>query len=118
MDDISVAAVIPLYNGAPFIREALNSVFAQTVPPAEVIIVDDGSTDDGPQIVEELLSGHANALLMRKANGGQSSARNLLALPPAEARTSHCSIRTTRGIRTIWKFCAFPSTKSVSETLL
>jgi glycosyltransferase involved in cell wall biosynthesis len=73
---ITIAAIIPLYNGAPFIREALESVLRQTVPPDEIIVVDDGSTDDGPTIVEEL-SRSRQIRLLRKANGGQSSARNL-----------------------------------------
>ncbi|MDI4657613.1 glycosyltransferase family 2 protein [Xanthobacter autotrophicus] len=73
---ITVSAVIPLYNGAPFIREALDSVLSQTEPADEIIVVDDGSTDDGPAIVEELALHHPITLL-RKPNGGQSSARNL-----------------------------------------
>ncbi|MFG1375973.1 glycosyltransferase family 2 protein [Xanthobacter autotrophicus] len=73
---ITVSAVIPLYNGAPFIREALESVLGQTEPADEIIVVDDGSTDDGPAIVEEMALHHPITLL-RKANGGQSSARNL-----------------------------------------
>lgn len=72
----SVAAVIPLYNGASFIREALESVLAQTVPVDEIIVVDDGSTDEGPAIVAELAESHPITLL-GKPNGGQSSARNL-----------------------------------------
>lgn len=73
---VTVAAVIPLYNGAPFIREALESVLSQTEPADEIIVVDDGSTDDGPAIVEEMALSHPITLL-RKPNGGQSSARNL-----------------------------------------
>jgi glycosyltransferase involved in cell wall biosynthesis len=73
--DLLITAVIPLYNGAAFIEEALRSVFAQTLPPAEIIVVDDGSTDDGPAIVERLAAEHPLRLL-RKPNGGQSSARN------------------------------------------
>ena len=76
MPQISVAAIIPLYNGAPFIREALESVIAQTVPPDEIIVVDDGSTDNGPELVEAMAKRHPITLL-RKPNGGQSSARNM-----------------------------------------
>jgi len=71
-----ISAVIALYNGAPFIEQALRSVFAQTVPPDEIIVVDDGSTDDGPEIVRRLAMEHPVRLLS-KPNGGQSSARNL-----------------------------------------
>jgi glycosyltransferase involved in cell wall biosynthesis len=48
MSDLSIVAVIPLYNGARWIEEALRSIFAQTLQPAEIIVVDNGSTDDGP----------------------------------------------------------------------
>lgn len=72
----TIAAVIPLYNGARYIEEALRGVLAQTLPPHEIIVVDDGSTDDGPAIVERMAADHPITLL-RKPNGGQSSARNL-----------------------------------------
>ncbi|MGE0223662.1 MAG: glycosyltransferase family 2 protein [Acetobacteraceae bacterium] len=71
-----IAAVIPLYNGERFIEDALNSVFAQTLPPDEVIVVDDGSTDNGAAIVERLAA-ERTVTLLRKENGGQSSARNM-----------------------------------------
>ncbi len=71
-----VAAVIPLYNGAPFIRESLESVLAQSEPADEIIVVDDGSTDAGASIVAEMATRHP-ITLMSKPNGGQSSARNL-----------------------------------------
>ena len=71
----SIAAVIPLYNGSQFIEEAIRSVVAQTVPVDEIVVVDDGSKDDGPEIVEGLSRLHPITLL-RKPNGGQSSARN------------------------------------------
>ena len=79
MADISVVAAIPLYNGAPFIREALESVIGQTIPPDEIIVVNDGSIDDGPRIVEEVAAENPAApiVLLHKENGGQSSARNL-----------------------------------------
>jgi glycosyltransferase involved in cell wall biosynthesis len=71
-----ISVIIPLYNGGKFIRTALDSVFAQTMPPDEVIVVDDGSTDDGAAVVEEVAKTHP-LILIRKQNGGQSSARNL-----------------------------------------
>jgi glycosyltransferase involved in cell wall biosynthesis len=73
---ITTAAVIPLYNGAAFIEEALKSVVSQTEPADEIIVVNDGSTDDGVGIVEQIAREHPITLLHKK-NGGQSSARNL-----------------------------------------
>lgn len=72
--DMSVAAVIPLYNGERFIEAALHSVLAQTIRPSEIVVVDDGSSDDGPQLVEKFASDGVQ--LLRKENGGQGSARN------------------------------------------
>jgi glycosyltransferase involved in cell wall biosynthesis len=70
-----ITAIVPLYNGAAFIRPALLSILAQTLPADEIIVVDDGSTDAGPEIVIEIARSHP-ILLIRKKNGGQSSARN------------------------------------------
>jgi glycosyltransferase involved in cell wall biosynthesis len=74
-DDVRIAAIIPLYNGALYITRSLESVLNQTLPPTEIIVVDDGSTDNGPEIVEKLAQEHPIKLL-RKPNGGQASARN------------------------------------------
>jgi glycosyltransferase involved in cell wall biosynthesis len=73
---LTIAAVIPLYNGSDFIEEAVRSVLKQTRPADEIIVVDDGSTDDGPAKIERLATQHPITLL-RKQNGGQSSARNM-----------------------------------------
>lgn len=77
-DKPTIVAIIPLYNGAPWIAAAIKSVWAQTWPPDEIIVVDDGSTDDnaGADIVRQLNEEHPVTLLT-KSNGGQSSARNL-----------------------------------------
>ena len=48
-----VSVIIPTYNRAAMLREALKSVMAQTLPPAEVVVVDDGSTDDTAGVVRE-----------------------------------------------------------------
>ena len=72
----TIAAIIPLYNGARFIEDALASVLGQTRPPDEVIVVDDGSTDDGAALAERFAAGAPGFKLVRKENGGQASARN------------------------------------------
>jgi glycosyltransferase involved in cell wall biosynthesis len=73
--DLLTTVVIPLYNGAQFIEEALDSVLRQTVPVDEIIVVDDGSIDEGPAIVARM-AGERPIRLLTKPNGGQSSARN------------------------------------------
>lgn len=73
----SIVAIIPLYNGARFIAESVASVLAQTRPPDEFLIVDDGSTDEGPAIVRRLAEAHPEIRLLAQPNGGQSQARNV-----------------------------------------
>jgi GT2 family glycosyltransferase len=72
----TIAAIIPIYNGAAYIREALESVLTQDRQPEEIIVVDDGSKDDGPSIVRDIAATNPKVRLLSKTNGGQSSARN------------------------------------------
>jgi len=69
----TVSVVIPCHNAAPFLRETLDSVLSQTQPALEVIVVDDGSTDDSAAIAE---SYGPPVRVIRQANGGESVARN------------------------------------------
>jgi glycosyltransferase involved in cell wall biosynthesis len=66
--------VIPLYNKGKYIERALSSVIAQTCPPLEIIVVDDGSTDDGPEKVIAL--NNPMITLIRQKNKGPGAARN------------------------------------------
>src|SRR5215212_3006806 len=50
-----VAVVVPSYNHAPFVAAALRSVFAQTHAPARLLVIDDGSRDGSPQVIEDVL---------------------------------------------------------------
>src|SRR5437867_5237539 len=69
-----VSVIIPLFNKAPYIARALTSVAAQTYRDFDVIVIDDGSTDDGPRIVEAFndLPIH----LISQENAGPGAARN------------------------------------------
>ncbi len=70
---IRIAAVVPTHNRARLAARAIESVLAQSFPPAEVIVVDDGSTDDTADIVASF----GNAVrYVRQDNAGGASARN------------------------------------------
>lgn len=74
-DGPDITVVIPLYNGADHIERALASVFSQTLLPLEVVVVDDGSADDGAARAARL-SGPVPVRVLSQANAGQSAARN------------------------------------------
>jgi glycosyltransferase involved in cell wall biosynthesis len=76
--DLSIVTIIPLYNGARWIEQAITSVLSQTLATDEFIVVDDGSTDGGAgaAIVERMARNHPIIKMLHKPNGGQSAARN------------------------------------------
>lgn len=69
-----VSVVVPLYNKAAYIGRALESLAAQTIKDFEVIVVDDGSTDGGPDVVSAISDPRYR--LIRQANAGPGAARN------------------------------------------
>lgn len=78
---IKFSVIIPLYNKAPYVRKALDSVFAQTNKDWELIIVDDGSTDNSADVVRELVIGNSKLVndqfrLISQPNAGVAAARN------------------------------------------
>jgi len=74
---MKITVVIPTYNSAAFIRNTLESVFRQTLPPDEILVLDDGSTDDTVAILN---SYKPRITVLQQKNGGVAAARNNLCL--------------------------------------
>lgn len=72
-----VSVIIPAYNGAAFIAQTLRSVLAQTYSNLEVLVVDDGSTDETAEIVTTFGQVDPRVRLLHQANAGVAAARNL-----------------------------------------
>src|SRR5215475_11301137 len=71
-----VSTVIPVHNRPLLLREAVESVLAQTYRPIEIVIVDDGSTDDTAQSIAALAAGYPSIVRhLRIPNGGPGAAR-------------------------------------------
>lgn len=68
--------IIPVYNVAPYLRECLDSVLAQTFTNWEVICVDDGSTDGSGAILDEYAARDPRFRVIHQSNAGVSAARN------------------------------------------
>src|SRR5579862_6606561 len=70
-----VSVLIPCYNAEKWVGETLESVFRQTWPEIEVIVVDDGSTDRSVDVVRSFA--RPNLRLIQQANRGSTAARNV-----------------------------------------
>lgn len=69
-----LSVIIPMYNCAPVITRCLDSI---DYSDCEILVINDGSKDNGAEIVEKYAVSHPNVHLINKENGGASSARNL-----------------------------------------
>ena len=71
-----VSVIIPVYNTEKYLSECIDSVLNQTLKDIEVILVNDGSTDNSPAICDQYAATDARVRVIHKENGGVSSARN------------------------------------------
>src|SRR5688572_3090637 len=71
-----VSVIMPAYNSGRFLAESVRSVQAQTFGGWELIIVDDGSTDDTAAVARGFAESDARVRYVARANGGQAAARN------------------------------------------
>ena len=71
-----LSVVIPVYNIRDYVERCVRSVLAQPDVPLEVLIVDDGSTDDSGAVCDALAAEDSRVTVIHKPNGGLSDARN------------------------------------------
>lgn len=72
----AVSVLMAVYNGERFVRAAIESVLVQTLAEIELVVVDDGSTDSTPQILQEYAAKDPRIVVHRQANQGRATALN------------------------------------------
>jgi len=73
---LTVSVVVPVFNGAQYLAEAIDSLLAQTRPATEIVVVDDGSTDASLAVAQSYAERHGHVIVVTQPNGGASAARN------------------------------------------
>src|SRR5690349_10342119 len=76
MSQPPVSVVVPTHNRARTLGRTIESVLAQTYPSVELVIVDDGSSDDTGEVIARGWGADARVRYLKKPNGGPASARN------------------------------------------
>ncbi len=77
MIKLKFSIILPIYNVEKYLPKCVESILSQTFTDYEIILVDDGSTDNSPAICDKFAKEHSNIKVIHKENGGQSEARNL-----------------------------------------
>ena len=71
-----ISVIVPVYNSGIYLEDTVKSLLNQTYENIEIILVDDGSTDESPQICNRLAQEYSNILVVHQPNSGVSVARN------------------------------------------
>lgn len=77
MNNIKVSVIIPVYNSEKYLKQCLDSVVNQTLKNIEIIVINDGSTDNSLQIIQKYVNKYSNIKLINKQNEGCYKARNV-----------------------------------------
>ncbi len=72
----TVSAIVPVYNVKPYLPRCIESLLAQTYTALEILLINDGSTDDSGKVCDEYAAKDSRLKVIHKENGGVSSARN------------------------------------------
>ena len=73
---MKVSVIIPVYNVKQYLQRCVDSVSSQTYTDLEIVLVDDGSTDDSGKLCDELAEADSRIKVIHQSNGGLSDARN------------------------------------------
>lgn len=73
---LPVSVIVPVYNAGGFLKKCIDSILAQTFRDFELILIDDGSTDDSSSLCDEYALSDARIKVIHQLNAGQSAARN------------------------------------------
>ena len=76
MEDKKISVIVPVYNAAKYVQTCVDSILNQTYTNLELILVDDGSKDESPALLDEIKSKDPRVVVIHKENGGVSAARN------------------------------------------
>lgn len=76
MNNRKVSVIVPVYNAEKYLTKAIDSLVRQTLEDIEIILVDDGSTDNSPRICDEYAQKDDRIVVIHKKNSGQAIARN------------------------------------------
>ena len=71
-----VSVIVPIYNVAPYLKECLQSLVHQSYANLDIVLIDDGSSDESLEIALEFAASDSRIFVVSKLNGGLSSARN------------------------------------------
>ncbi|WP_443796468.1 glycosyltransferase family 2 protein [Dialister hominis] len=71
-----ISVIVPVYNVAPYLKKCVDSIINQTFTDIEIILVDDGSTDESGTICDQYAQKDSRVKVIHKSNGGLSDARN------------------------------------------
>ena len=72
-----VSVIVPVYNSTAYLKRCVDAILSQTYQDLEVVLVDDGSTDDSLNMCREYEKSDTRVKVFHKENGGSSSARNV-----------------------------------------
>ncbi len=74
---MKISVIIPVYNSSTYLRKCLDSVVNQTLKDIEIIVINDGSTDDSKNMIEEYLCKYKNIIFIDQENKGIGKTRNI-----------------------------------------
>ena len=106
--DVKISVIVPVYNVEKELPRCIESLLTQTYPNFELLLINDGSSDGSPEIMERYAEKDLRIRTLHKKNGGVSSARNR-GWNRQKANMCALWMRTMQWLRNIWNGCIWPS---------